>query len=196
MGLVVLIAGLVLFLGAHTFVTAREARTAAIARLGKAYWLVFALVSLAGVVLIAYGFYLYRAGGYIEIWSPPRFMRHIAIGLMLPAIILITAAYLPGHIKAWAKHPMLAGVKLWAFAHFLANGDLGSLTLFGAFLAWGVYARIAVKKREARGEVTTTRAVDRGWTNDIIAVALGTVIYLAFAYVFHPVLIGVPVFGV
>jgi uncharacterized membrane protein len=195
MGLTILICGLVLFLGAHTFVTARPARSVALARLGKFYWLLFALVSVAGVVLISWGFGLYRRTGWIDVWYPPQAFRHITIGLMLISVILIVAAYLPGHIKRWTKHPMLAGVKTWAFAHLLSNGDLGSILLFGSFLAWGVYARIAVKRREAAGEVTNIQSVDNGWTNDVIAVGLGIFIYLALGYTFHPVLIGVPVFG-
>ncbi len=75
-------------------------------------------------------------------------MRHITIGLMLISVILVVAAYLPGHIKTWAKQPMLTAIKIWAFAHLLSNGDLGSIVLFGSFLAWAVYARIAVKRRK------------------------------------------------
>jgi uncharacterized membrane protein len=195
-GLAVLILGLVLFLGAHLFVTARDRRAAAIARLGLGYRALFVAVSLAGLVLIIWGFGLYRQSGYIEIWSPPRFMRHISIGLMLVSVILVLAAYLPGHIKAKAKHPMLAGIKVWAFAHLLSNGDIGSIILFGAFLGWAVYARIAVKRREARGDITRIGTAERGWQNDAVAVGLGIVIYLALGYVFHPVFIGVPVFGV
>ena len=195
MGLVVLIFGLIVFLGAHTFVTAREARAAAMARLGKGYWFLFAVTSLIGVILIAWGFSIYRHTGWIDVWYPPAFLRHLTIGLMWISTILVLAAYLPGHIKAWTRHPMLAGVKTWAFAHLLSNGDLGSILLFGSFLAWGVYARIAVKRREAAGEITNTRIVDSGWTNDAIVLVLGTFIYFALAYVFHPVMIGVPVFG-
>ena len=103
----------------------------------------------------------------------------------------MTAAFIPSHIKLRLKHPMLAGVKTWALAHLLSNGDLGSILLFGSFLAWGVYARIAAKRR---GDVGTTIA-PAGWTNDIIVVVLGIVIYLALGYAFHPIVIGVPVFG-
>ena len=195
MGLLVLIVGLVVFLGAHTFVTARELRRDAMNRLGKAYWLLFALASLAGVLLIAWGFSLYRASGWIDIWSPPRSLRHLSIGLMWFSVVLVTAAYLPGHIKKWAKHPMLAGVKTWALAHLIANGDLGSIVLFGSFLGWAVYARIAVKRREQAGEITNIQSVDSGWTNDAVALVLGTFLYFALAYVFHPAIIGVPVFG-
>jgi uncharacterized membrane protein len=196
MGLAVLTLGLVVFLGAHTFVTARAARAAAMKRLGTApYWILFSVVSIIGVLLIGWGFALYRAAGYIEIWTPPAWMRHLTILLMWPSIILVVAAYLPGHIKRAAKHPMLAGVKIWAFAHLLSNGDLGSIILFGGFLGWAVYDRIAVKRREAAGEVTNIQYADGGWTNDAIALVIGTFVYFALAYTFHPAIIGVPVFG-
>jgi uncharacterized membrane protein len=192
MGLGVLILGLVIFIANHVFVTFRDARARAIARLGKGgYRALFSVVSIIGLVLIIYGYGQYRAHGWIQIWSPPSFMRHITIGLMLIAIILLVAYFVPSHIKAKAKHPMLASVKTWAFAHLLSNGDLGSIVLFGSFLAWGVYARIAAKRRGDFG-VTTAPA---GWGNDAIVVVLGIVIFLALGYVFHPVVIGVPVFG-
>jgi uncharacterized membrane protein len=196
MGLAILILGLLLFFGAHTFVTRREPRAALINRIGTTpYWLLFSVVSLVGVLLIGWGFGLYRQDGYVELWSPPAWMRHVTTLLMLPSVILVLAAYLPGHIKAKAKHPMLAGVKLWSFAHLLSNGDLGSIILFGTFLAWAVYDRIAVKRRDASGEVTNIRITDASWTNDAIAVGLGTFVFFALGYTFHPAIIGVPVFG-
>lgn len=192
MGLVVLIIGLVVFLGSHLFIIRRDARAAVVAWLGlQTYRALFAVVALAGLALIIYGFAQYRAYGWIDIWSPPAFMRHITVGLMLFSVILFTAAYIPSHIKAKTKHPMLAGVKIWALAHLLSNGDLGSILLFGSFLGWGVYARIAAKRH---GDVGTTSA-PAGWTNDVIVVVLGIVIYLALGYAFHPIVIGVPVFG-
>lgn len=191
MGLVVLIIGLFVFLGAHVFVTFRERRAAAIARFGNGYRALFALVSLVGLALIVWGYAQYRATGWIQIWTPPAFMRHITVGLMLIASILVVATYIPSHIRTKAKHPMLAGIKTWALAHLLSNGDLGSIILFGAFLAWGVYARIAAKRRGDRGYGEAAA----GWTNDIIVVVLGIVVYLALGFAFHPIVIGVPVFG-
>ncbi|HVO91915.1 MAG TPA: NnrU family protein, partial [Terriglobales bacterium] len=64
MGLAVEILGLVIFLGAHVFVTRRGERAALIARLGVwPYRGLFSLVSLVGLGLIAYGFAQYRATG-------------------------------------------------------------------------------------------------------------------------------------
>src|SRR5262249_23929520 len=189
MGLGLLIFGLLVFLGTHVFVSFREARADAIARLGlPVYRGVFALVSLGGLALIIWGYGLYRAHEWIQVWSPPGFMRHITIGLMLFAVIFAVAVFIPSHIKTRLKHPLLASIKTWALAHLLSNGDLGSILLFGAFLAWGVYARIAAKKRKDPVPATAPA----GWTNDAIVVGIGIVVYLALGYVFHPVVIGVP----
>src|SRR5215217_8674133 len=110
-----LVLGLVLFVGTHAITMTREARAAAVALLGEGpYKGLYSLLSLAGIVLIAIGYGQYRAGGYIPVWDPPVWTRHLALLLVLIAFICFVAAYLPGHIKARLKHPMLAGVKIWA----------------------------------------------------------------------------------
>jgi uncharacterized membrane protein len=192
MGLAILILGLAVFLGAHIFVTFRDARESVIERLGMpGYRGAFACVSLTGLALIVWGYAQYRAHGWVQIWSPPHFLHHVTVGLMLLAVIFVTAAFIPSHIKTKLKHPMLAGVKTWAFAHLISNGDLGSILLFGSFLAWAVVARIAARKRGDMGTSTSPP----GWLNDVIVVGLGIVIYLALGFAFHPIIIGVPVFG-
>jgi len=194
MGLAVMILGLALFLGVHTLPAQRELRGRVVSVLGEgSYKLVYALVSVLGIVLIAWGFAHYRATGWIDVWNPPTAMKHITLALMLPAVILVVAAYLRGHIYTALKHPMLAGVKLWAAAHLLANGDLGSIVLFGSFLGWAVFDRISLKRRTDTGGPPIPVG---GWGNDMIAVAVGFVVYLALAFAFHPVVIGVPVVGV
>jgi uncharacterized membrane protein len=194
MGLGILVVGLAVFLATHVFVSFREARASVIERVGLSlYRTLFAIVSLVGLALIIWGYAQYRAHDLIQLWSPPAFMRHITIGLVFFAAIFVVAAFFPSHIKTRLKHPMLAGVKAWALAHLLSNGDLGSVLLFGTFLAWGVYARIAAKRRGDIGAAATP-APD-GWTSDVIVVALGTAIFLALGFWFHPYVIGVPVFG-
>lgn len=188
-----LILGLVIFLGTHGFSMARGSRAALIARVGEGpYKGLYSLVSLIGIVLIAVGYGQYRANGYIPVWEPPVWTRHLALLLVWIAFICIFAAYLPGHIKARLKHPMLAGVKIWAFAHLLANGDLGSILLFGSILVWAVLARISAKRRDVAAEHGGT-AAPAGWRNDMLAVLVGTVGYLVFVLWLHPWLIGVPV---
>jgi uncharacterized membrane protein len=193
MGLAVMILGLALFLGVHTLPAQRELRGRVVSVLGEgSYKLVYALVSVLGIVLIAWGFAHYRATGWIDVWNPPTAMKHITLALMLPAVILVVAAYLRGHIYTALKHPMLAGVKLWAAAHLLANGDLGSIILFGSFLGWAVFDRISLKRRTDSGGPPIPVG---GWGNDMIAVGVGIIVYLALAFAFHPVVIGVPVVG-
>ena len=194
MGLSIMIAGLALFLGIHTLTTMRDARARVIARLGEGgYKILYAAISVAGLVLIAWGFSLYRQFEWINVWYPPTAMRHIALGLMLPAVILVVASYVRGRIFTTLKHPMLTGVKLWAVLHLMANGDLGSIILFGSILAWAVYDRISLKRRADAGAPPIPVG---GVTNDLIAVGVGIVVYLALLFVFHPLVIGVPVVGV
>lgn len=191
MGLLILIVGLAVMLGTHVFVTFRDHRAALIARLGQGgYRVLFSILSLVGLVLIVWGYGDYRAGESIQLWSPPPFMRHITVGLMPFSAILLVATYIPSHIKARAKHPMFAAIKIWAFAHLLSNGDLGSVLLFGGFLVWAIYGRIAAKRRGDAGPQTAPA----GWTNDVIVVVAGVVLFLALGYYFHPYVIGVPAF--
>jgi uncharacterized membrane protein len=192
-GLSVMIVGLVLFLGIHVLTTQRERRARLIASMGEGgYKGVYSLVSLVGLVLIVWGFAHYRAAEWVQVWTPQTALKHLNIALMLPAVILVAAAYIRGRIYKAVKHPMLAGVKLWAFGHLLANGDLGGIILFGSFLAWAVFDRISLKRRTDAGGPPIPVG---GWTNDLIAVAVGVVAYLALAFAFHPVVIGIPVMG-
>ncbi len=193
MGLAVEIIGLVVFLGAHVFVSMRDRRAALISSIGRGPYLgLFALVSVIGLVLIGYGFARYRAEGLIPVWYPPAWTRHIVVALMWPASIALVAAYIPGDIKRVLKHPFLVGVKIWAFAHLCANGDLGGIVLFGSVLAWAVYDRITLKRRSDAGAPPIPVG---GRRNDIIAIVVGTVLYLALGFVFHPIVIGVAAFG-
>jgi uncharacterized membrane protein len=192
MGLAVLVLGLVVFIGTHVFVTYRDHRAALIKWIGEwPYKGLFSVLSIVGVALIVWGFARYRAIGWVDVWYPPAWTRHVTVALMWPAIICVTAAYFPGDIKRRLKHPMLVGVKLWAFAHLLTNGDLGSIVLFGSILAWAVYDRISLKHRTDAGGPPIPIG---GRTNDIIAIIVGTILYVALGLVFHPLVIGVPAF--
>jgi uncharacterized membrane protein len=193
MGLAILIIGLVVFIGAHVFVTRRKARAALIERIGlMPYRGLFSLVSIVGIVLIAWGFGHYMHAGYTQIWTPPAWMRHVIVALVWIAIVLMTAAYIRGNIYRKLKHPFLAGVKLWAFAHLLSNGDLGGIILFGSILAWAVFDRISLKYRTDAGAPAIRTG---GLASDIVAVVVGTLIYLALGFFFHPLFIGLPVFS-
>jgi uncharacterized membrane protein len=180
------------FIGTHAFTTQRKARADLIARIGEGpYKGIYSLLSFIGLALIVYGFAQYRATGWIDIWSPPAWTRHLAALLVLIAIICIVAAYIPGNIKRVLKHPMLVGVKLWATAHLISNGDLGSMILFGSILGWAVFDRITLKRRTDAGAPPIPVG---GWPRDAIAIVVGLVLYLALGLWFHPYVIGVPAF--
>ena len=188
-----LVLGLVLFISAHTFVTLRGPRAAVIERVGeRPYKGLMALVSFVGVILIGFGFGEYRATSWIDVWHPPRWTVYVTQFLMWPASICVIAAYSRGNIWRTLKHPMLVGVKTWAVAHLISNGDLGSIVLFGSILAWAVYDRITLKRRSDPGAPPIPAG---GQRNDWIAIVGGTILYLALGLVFHPLVVGVPVFG-
>jgi uncharacterized membrane protein len=184
-----LLAGLVLFFGVHTLTTVRSTRAGLIGRLGEGgYKGLYSLVSAAGLVLIVWGFGRYRSGGYIPVWDPPGWLNPVTLVLMWLSFVALAAAYLPaGKIKGMLRHPMLAAIKAWALAHLLVNGDLGSMLLFGAFLAWAAYDRIAVKRRGDMGARSSSFTA-----GDALALLVGSAAYAAMFWL-HPRLIGVPI---
>jgi uncharacterized membrane protein len=188
--MIVLILGIVIFLGAHTLPMLRETRAGWVTRLGEGgYKGLFSVASLVGFVLICWGFSLYRAQGWVQVWYPPHGMRHLTILLMWFAFISLAAmGKRPSLIRGWLRHPMLVAIKIWALAHLLVNGDLGGMILFGTFLAWAVFDRISVKRR---GDLGAPRVA--GFTRgDAIILIAGTIAYVAMIAL-HPYLIGVPV---
>jgi uncharacterized membrane protein len=189
-----MIAGLVLFLGVHsTRVFANNWRNQTLARMGeKPFKGIYALLSLAGFVLLVWGYGQARQQG-VMLWNPPTAMRHIAALLMLLSFVLLAAAYVPGNqIKAQLHHPMVLGTKVWALAHLLANGSLADTVLFGSFLLWAVVLFAASRRRDRR-EQTVYPAGTVGKT--AVTVIAGIVAWAVFAFWLHRVLIGVSPFG-
>ena len=181
-----LIGGIVAFLGIHLLPAFPHVRESLIERLGKSgYRALFSVLSVASLVLLVWGF---AVAPVIQVWSPPPWTRWVAIVLMLPAFIFLVAAYVPGRIKARLKYPFLTAIKTWALAHLIANGDLASIILFGSFLAYAVYDRIALKGRQPTAMVETPGTGPA--RNDLIAVVFGVLFYVVFLVWLHPLLIG------
>ncbi|MCB1888055.1 MAG: NnrU family protein [Rhodocyclaceae bacterium] len=188
-----LLVGILLFFSAHSVrIVADPWRTRQIARIGAMPWKgAYALISLAGLALMIWGYGETRAAA--ELWSPPVWARHIAVLLTLPAFVLIVAAYLPGsHFRASLGHPMLAGVKLWALAHLLANGRPGDLVLFGTFLLWAIVAFVAARRRDRLAAAPRPEGSFKG---DTLALVVGLVAWALFAALGHARLIGVSPLG-
>jgi uncharacterized membrane protein len=188
--MIYLILGLIIFIGAHSVrIFAEDWRTRAIARMGPYGWKgAYSLVSIAGFVLLAWGYGQARLTSAV-LYDPPLLMRHFASLLMLVSFVLVAAAYVPGnHIKAALGHPMLAGVKLWAFAHLLSNGRVADVVLFGAFLIWAVADFIAARKRD---RAAATRYAAASGVGTVLAVIAGVAAWTVFALWAHLWLIGV-----
>jgi uncharacterized membrane protein len=187
--MILMFAGLAVFIAMHGFTTLREPRAAVIAKIGGGpYKLLYSAVSIIGLLMIGYGYAAWRAQGPAELWSPPVWLRHVALLLMLFASIALVATYAPGRIKAALKHPMLVAIKTWALAHLLSNGDVATIVLCLAVLGWAVYARISMKQREP-----VVAVAPAGWIGDAAALVGGLAVYAFLAYLFHPYVIGVPV---
>jgi uncharacterized membrane protein len=193
MALLPLIVGLVLFLGVHAFTMCRGARVQTIEWFGaKGYRGLYSLLAIVGLALIVWGFGHYRSAGMIAVWYPPFWARHLTFALVLIAFVLLATSHAPSHIRAWVKHPMITGVVLWSLGHLLANGDLGSILLFGGFLLWGVLARASMAMRAASDIQGPAPVRVPLWRADVITVVAGIVLWLVFLLWLHRLLIGVP----
>lgn len=189
-----LILGLVIFLGVHSVrIVADGWRTQVMARRGEGLWKgLYAALSVLGFVLICWGYGLARQQPVV-LWSPPRAMNHVAALFTLLAFVLLAATYVPrNHLKAHVHHPMVAGVKLWAFAHLLANGNLADVLLFGSFLAWAVLSFRAARQRDRAAGTTYPPGTAQG---TVITVVVGAVAWAVFAFWLHGELIGVRPLG-
>ena len=180
-----LIIGLILFFAVHLIPTF-GLREGLVARFGELpYKGLFSLVAIAGLVLVVMG---KSEAAFVAVWNPPLFLKHVTMLLVLPAFILLVAAYVPSNIKRRVRHPMLLAVKLWATGHLLINGDLASMLLFGGFLAYAVIAMISANKRGEAKELPAKPIY-----MDLLVVVIGLAAYGGVAK-HHMQLFGVPLF--
>jgi uncharacterized membrane protein len=188
--MLVLVLGLILFLGAHSVrIFAEDWRHNLISRIGEGTWKgLYSLASIIGFVLIVWGYGSARQDSVV-LWTSPEWLRHTAIALNLIAFILLAIYLVPsGRLKARLGHPMLLAVKVWAFAHLLANGTLADLLLFGSFLVWAIVDFAASRRRDRSAGTVRIAGPAR---NDAIAVLVGVLIWVAILWRVHEWVIGV-----
>jgi uncharacterized membrane protein len=186
----ILILGLLLFLGVHSLRIFGDGwRSRQFARLGEMRWKGFySLASLIGFGLLCWGFGLARQQPVL-LYAPPLALRHLNALFTLLAFVLVAAAYVPrNHLKAKFGHPMLLGVKTWAFGHLLATGMLRDVVLFGAFLLWAVVLFIVSRRRDRRTGTVYPAGTLAG---DAVVVVVGVAAWIVFALWLHLWLIGV-----
>ena len=194
MSVLVLVLGLVVFLGVHSIrIVADDWRSARIASGGVRKWKrLYTVGSLVGFALIVWGYSIARQQP-VSLWLPPLWTRHVAALLVLVAFILFAATNgPPNHFKAAIGHPMYAGTVVWAAGHLLANGTLADLLLFGSFLIWAGVGFGSARARDRRDGTTYPPGKPRG---TLIAVVAGTVAWAVFAFLLHGPLIGVRPLG-
>jgi uncharacterized membrane protein len=191
-----LVLGLVLFLGVHsTRIVAESWRTSMIRRVGETPWKAgYALLSIAGFVLLVWGFGQARQQPVVLWPAPPVWIRHVAALLTLGAFVLLAAAYVPRNaIKAKLQHPMIIGVKVWALAHLVSNNTLADVVLFGSFLLWAVLDFRAARRRTDRRHPSPP-PVGAG-VRTAVTVVIGVAAWAVVAFWLHGRWIGMAPFG-
>jgi uncharacterized membrane protein len=180
-----LITGLAIFMGAHLLPTVPAARNALLARLGeKTYKIVFSLVSLAGFALLVMG---KARAPFVPVYTPASWGHVATAAFMLPALVLLPAAHMPGNIKRFTRHPMNWAVVIWASGHLLANGDQASIILFASFGLYAVYDMWSANRRGA------TRQVERLPLKKDAVILIAGVLTYGVVRALHLYLFGVPV---
>lgn len=182
--MITLAVGVALFVGVHMIPAVAPVRRRLVERLGEnRYKGLFSMLVVTGLVLMIIG---KINAPFVHVFVPPVFSRHLALTLMPLSSILLMAAYLPGYLRRWARHPMLLGIALWAGCHTLANGDAASLCLFGGMLAFAVLDLLSHLFRPKSAEKPA-----HVWA-DGVAVAVGVGSYALTVYL-HANLFGPPV---
>src|SRR6185312_5162976 len=162
------------FLAIHLLVSGTRVRDALTGAIGQGpYMGLFSLVSLAGLVWLAFAFG--RAHGDQAndvLWSVTPVTRIVQIVLQLAAMLLIvpglttpnpTSVRMEGRLQRpdvvrgmlrVTRHPFLWGVALWALGHLLVNGDAAGIILFAGMLALALFGTVSIdaKRKRALGK--------------------------------------------
>lgn len=189
-----LIVGLILFLGTHSIrIFAESWRDKQIRIRGEQVWQgVYSLISIAGFILLVWGFSEARTETHL-LWHPPVWTKYLAALFTLISFIFFVAVYVPGtKIKAKLGHPMILGVKLWAFAHLISNGSVADIVLFASFLTWAVLDFRSSRRRE---KTVRDIPVFISYKRDLMAIIIGCVAWGVFSFYLHGILIGVKPFS-
>jgi len=198
-----LVLGLFVFLGIHSLrIFADSRRTHYIERLGeKKFKGIYSIVSLLGFLILVAGYSQARLTPE-WVWTPPAMAKPFMFLLMWVAFVLWTAAYIHANaIKDRVGHPMVLGVKVWALAHLLVNGQLHQMVVFGAFLVWAVLSFRAAKRRdrlallsfEEQGLPPPPKAPVSKAANGLV-LTIGTILWMLFMGWGHKFFIGVSPF--
>lgn len=154
---------LALFLALHMVPAIPALRARLVAAMGRrTYLIVYSLVSL---LTLAWLVHATLQLDFVPLWDPapwqawfPLVLTPIALVLLLAGLISPNPASItlrrpdlrPGAITTVTRHPVLWGFALWAGSHLVPNGDLRSLLLFGALLAFALLGMVITDRRSRR----------------------------------------------
>ena len=142
------VTGFIIFLISHSAnIFFQNLKTILVNKVGLLLWkIIVSLLAILGFVLMV-THYQEAKSFSINLWSPNIPILYLSYILNFFAIWLVVSAYVPRNvIKLKLKHPMILGVKTWAFAHLLVNGDTFSIFVFGITLAWAIFSFRSARK--------------------------------------------------
>lgn len=177
-----LVIGVVLWIAAHFF---KRLMPDARARMGDKGKGLIALVLVISIVLMVIG---YRGADYVHVYSPPSWGVHLNNLLMVIAVILMGLGNSKSRFRGLTRHPMLAGVRAFAVAHLLVNGDLASVILFGGMFLWALIQVPLIN----RAEPEWTKPEPGDLKGDIKLLLISAVVFVVFVSVHF--WLGYPVF--
>lgn len=170
-----LILGLALWIAGHFFKRLLPGLRESMGNAGKG---VSGMLVLGGLVLMVIGF---RRADLTVVYDLGGWARHVNNLLMYFAVVLFGMGSSKGRMRAWLRHPMLAGVIVFAVAHLLVNGDLASIILFGGLLAWAVAEIVVINAREP----AWTRPAPGAAKGDLRLLGIAAVLYAVIAAIHH-----------
>lgn len=183
MGFAILILGLALWAGGHFF---KRAAPDARAQMGAKGRGPIAIALVVSIILMVIG---YRMADGAVFWGRHPATVGINNLLMLLAVYLFAVSGMKTALARKIRHPMLTGVKTWALAHLLVNGDVPSIVLFGGLLAWAVVEVIVINRNEPNWTPPSPAPARK----EVIAVVASVALYGVIAWLHYA--LGYPVFG-
>ncbi len=185
------VTGFIIFLISHSSnIFFQNLKTTLVNRVGLLLWkTIVSLLAILGFVLMVTHYQEAKSFSII-LWSPGILILYLSYILNFFAIWLLVSAYIPRNIiKLRLKHPMILGVKTWAFAHLLVNGDTFSIFVFGTTLTWAIFSFRSARKMAS----TTTTAPEKKYSIHASAATffVGIMIWLYIIRAGHEYLAGI-----
>lgn len=178
-----LILGVFLWIDAHLFKRILPKVRESLGDKGKG---LVAVASIVALIMMVIG---YRMADGPVFWGPSPMLTGVNNLLMLFAVYLFAASGMKLGVTRKIRHPMLAGVVVWAIAHLLVNGDLESIILFGGLLIWAKVSMIMISRAQPIWEKPPAKAAKK----EVIGVVAAAVVYCVIVGI-H-LIFGLSVFG-